>query len=853
MTAFNVLDPETDIDTHLILEASAGCGKTFAIEHLTARLLKKGFKLSQIVITTFTKKGAADLKERIFANLKKEGLKVDLDEAVITTLHGFSHKLLLEDPLDSDEFYENLLTAGQKEKIIMDFMKGLDEKWPVDVVASHMKLIKNGLKSGALPEFEEILKDFTTYFNDLKMSEAFFEYDDLIHGLHKRIKDPLKLKKLQNRFKIGIIDEFQDTDAVQWEIFSSLFLHEQGRLYLVGDPKQSIYAFRDADIYTYITAQNSLGVEAKRTLSTNYRSDPSLLVALDKFFHIGQKPSFFNLPKLASCLPNPSVLGPAGKIDSACFDPWHKLQFFYTESSKNQAEIFFNFMAARIQELAAAGVPYANIAILVDRNSLSYTVQDALQAWNIPSHVHQEKEDELRPAIRILNKINLAAESPKNDKLIKEALLTPFFNWTSDELLSLDDLFFKEKIVWQFMQLAEALKKGQPSFIGALLACRLKDYSVREEILKRNDGEEWLVALENAMLSPKEESLSKPAALVFNEGVQILTLHKSKGLEFDVVFPLGLGLRRKDRPDEEDPEEVLAEKMRLLYVALTRAKRQLFIPLDMGKKNANIKTVMDYYFAQALDKTPAKVTLQDLRSLGLNLAEAAGTESILRRVKEKTILTPPELFNSEIKLLDVLSFSKIKKPHAKEKAADLLINEIEDLPKGAETGLFFHELYEKVPLSLCAEAKDYAAYLPFVSSFTKNTAWDCWKERVAAILYESFNTLHAPLRFMLKDVLDRQSYREIEFLESHAAGFMKGVIDWLFVHDNQYYIVDWKSNYAHDYTEESLQRMMRDDDYNLQAEIYKNAAERYFKRFPEITCGGVYYYFLRGGKLWKAL
>lgn len=127
-------------------------------------------------------------------------------------------------------------------------------------------------------------------------------FDDLLTMMQKALKNPLFTNAIRQNYKAAIIDEFQDTDPVQWEIFQTLFLNDTtwGSLYLVGDPKQSIYAFRQADIYTYLAAADAMGSHA--TLNTNFRSQPSLVNALNTLFSSSLTPDFISLPRLNSSL-----------------------------------------------------------------------------------------------------------------------------------------------------------------------------------------------------------------------------------------------------------------------------------------------------------------------------------------------------------------------------------------------------------------------------------------------------------------------------------------------------------------------------------------------------------------------
>jgi exodeoxyribonuclease V beta subunit len=125
--------------------------------------------------------------------------------------------------------------------------------------------------------------------------EDHLTFDDLLKKVSQAIKNPRFREKVSKKYKAVIVDEFQDTDPLQWSIFETLFLNSH-LLYLVGDPKQSIYGFRNADIYTYMRALKALGEEKKAILKTNFRSSPQLIAALNDLFT--KKPDWIALPSL---------------------------------------------------------------------------------------------------------------------------------------------------------------------------------------------------------------------------------------------------------------------------------------------------------------------------------------------------------------------------------------------------------------------------------------------------------------------------------------------------------------------------------------------------------------------------
>jgi exodeoxyribonuclease V beta subunit len=827
-----------NIEQNLFIEASAGCGKTYTLEQLTLKLIRSGIKFEEIVIVTFTKKGALDLKQRIVNTLKNEGIHVNPDEGMITTIHGFALKQLQDNPFYTQKLYENVLTQKGEEALLSTFVEKLDHFLPYEIAKKALRNYSASWKVKDVKADAILGPPFTQFLKVYKTKKGLYTFDDLIHDFNALIEVPEALERVKGRYKVGIIDEFQDTDPLQWGIFSRLFLHDKGRLYVVGDPKQSIYAFRNGDIYTYLDAKKTMGQEAQRTLSTNYRSDPELIEKLNRLFQTDNETSFLPLPRLNTTLAVPRVSAPEGKAPYPPFSEWDKLQFVAFSQGE---ETLFNFAAQAIQKLRQEGVALNEIALLVDQNKLGKELEAYLKQWNIPTHLIQDKNEVENEILTGWESLIKGISSPCQDSALKEALVSPFFNWKPEALDALADLEFKEAIVWEFMSLKTAYEKGKPALVRALLNLRLQEHSVLETLKKREDAEAWLEFLYQ---EEQEEDPINPPPTSFKNGVEIITFHKSKGLEYEVVIPIGLGIPRRLA---NKTEEELAEKLRLVYVILTRAKRLLFLPLHTDKMRSDLTTLLHLFLKQTLKET----SVEAIASAGFSVIEAT-------HMPPTFVDLPPiegdkgsESYTPQFQIKEVLSFTRIKPEKKAIKSAETIPDE--GLPKGAETGILFHELFEKIPLSLPKKAQSAQEYLPFVQNFVKNSLWEPWKETIASLLERAFNTPLPGADFLLKEVSEETSFREVEFFEGQNEGYMTGVIDWLFEHKGEFYIVDWKTNALSDFTPETLQKTMEEESYTLQAKIYNDAASRYLARFGNKKIKGIYYLFVRGGVAWKVI
>ena len=166
----------------------------------------------------------------------------------------------------------------------------------------------------------------------LKMCNA-SSPDDLLRQVYENLCEKKFVESIRSRYRAAIIDEFQDTDPLQWDIFETLFVSHMRSVCLVGDPKQSIYAFRNADLYTYLKAADALGKPSRKYLDTNYRSTPSLVAALNRLFASERTKKWMNLPHLGISLDVFPVK--AGKqADGSNNSPTGSIHFFAAEAQR---------------------------------------------------------------------------------------------------------------------------------------------------------------------------------------------------------------------------------------------------------------------------------------------------------------------------------------------------------------------------------------------------------------------------------------------------------------------------------------------------------------------------------------
>jgi len=462
-------------------------------------------------------------------------------------------------------------------------------------------------------------------------------FDDLLNDLSKALSGAsggALAASLRHKYRAALIDEFQDTDPVQYDIFKCIYAGTDAPLFLIGDPKQAIYSFRGADIFAYLKAASDVDQDKRFTLTRNWRSSPALLSAFNAIFAHSDRPFLFDEIRYVPLSPGngDGKKEPALPSDEAApFRIWLVPQ---EDDGKPMGvtranEILCDAIAGEISRLLGRGAKNdiradgrpllpRDIAVIVRSHHQAGFVQSALRKAAIPSVVRTDKSvfdtDEARAICTLLR----ALAEPARESGIRAALLTDLLGKTGDDLAAFDaDEGAWEKWVAAFREYHEVwLKRGFMVMAQLLMAKE----GVRGRLLRYEDGERRLTNVLHCfeLLHQKEhEHKQGPEALVAwfdervsvreqneeyqirletdEEAVRIVTIHGSKGLGYPVVFcPFMWGGVKKNTQvvtfhdqftmvkdygssDYEQNlklarKEELAENLRLFYVGLTRAK-----------------------------------------------------------------------------------------------------------------------------------------------------------------------------------------------------------------------------------------------------------------------------------------
>lgn len=667
-----------------------------------------------------------------------------------------------------------------------------------------------------------------------------FQPDEILQQMRNAIDLEPFVGKIRGRFKAVIIDEFQDTDPLQWEIFLKTFVDNDSlkALYLVGDPKQSIYRFRNADVYTYFEARQYLGESNLYQLDTNFRSSKELIHILNTLF----SRKWLVLPKTKDTIPYFPVQS-GSVISSDLQDEKKSLHWIVGEEGSTYKETFLPYT---VLEIEALKVPYKSVAILVKDRYEAQNAIDLLKMRQIPCVARSHESLAETFAFQSVRELLDAVSSPQNENLRSIVQAGPFSE------------VGKSFSYWKTLLEEKGLSHFFCSFLsGIQLPFQTDLNQVLEELFVWEQREGFsFVGLRRFLDAFEKLDVDEGSRRRVDESedaVQILTLHVSKGLEFDIVFALGLASSSSAEAEEE--EEISAEKLRQLYVAMTRAKKRLYIPV---KKIAAAKAVspIDLFCRQIQE---------DVGPLIPYLEKLSQTESLSFEELPKHFL-----FNEKAPLPScqkatessgykyavyystsfIQSFTSLASPKEKE-----FIPSPEDpltiLPRGKETGVIVHAIFEAIFQSQNEVWKKGAELDLLVEKELRYTALSPWVSIVQAMVR---NTLSQDLSdgvrtFSLKELNRGELFVEMEFLYLQGPHFVKGFIDLAFIHDGKLYFIDWKTNVLKDESPQSVEETMKAHDYGLQAALYEEGLRRHLDSNGsfDLIFGGAFYLFVRTG------
>ncbi|MEI8033496.1 MAG: exodeoxyribonuclease V subunit beta [Chlorobiaceae bacterium] len=485
----------------------------------------------------------------------------------------------------------------------------------------------------------ELLAFYRKNIPERKREENVRFFDDLLTDLHDALTVPERAgvlaETIRNRYRAALVDEFQDTDPVQYEIFRTIFSGSDAPLFMIGDPKQAIYSFRGADIFAYLRAASDVSEDRRFTLTANWRSTPALLRAFNLLFEEKRRPFVFEgIPyhplTAGSTHQSPSGKeGPAQPLQICLIDPSTPDGNMNAAVSERLAsELSARMIAALLSDslepetfIEGRRIEADDIAVIVRTHRQARAVRAALRGRGVASVMRTDESVFTSPEALELRTLISALADPGSEGLVRTALVTSMMGRTGSDIERLNreesawveclQQFRRYHRIWiesGFMQMARALMRDE-SIRRRLLSAPGKEGDRRLtnllhcfEILHRQAhdrglGPESLVSWFSEQIEAKEPGEEYQIRLESDEpAVRIVTVHVSKGLQYPVVFaPFMFGSSSKDldvvqfhdengrlvkdfgslniaRHRVEAERETFAENLRLFYVALTRAE-----------------------------------------------------------------------------------------------------------------------------------------------------------------------------------------------------------------------------------------------------------------------------------------
>lgn len=590
---------------HQLVLAGAGSGKTRVLVHRIAWLIQtEGLSAFNILAVTFTNKASHEMRSRV-----EELLGRVANDMWIGTFHGLAHRLLRLHWHDAGlpEGFQ-ILDSDDQYRLVRRIIASLDldeDRWPVKQAQWFINGKKDeGLESHHLPDYGDVttrtlIKIYKAYEEACQRS-GLIDFSDLLLKAHKLfLTKPDVLAHYQNRFRFILVDEFQDTNSIQYA-WIRMLAGKDNNVMIVGDDDQSIYGWRGAKIENIQRFSQDFPTAITTRLEQNYRSTGNILNAA-----------------------NALIANNSGRLGKNLWTTVGNGDLVTVYAGFNDLDEA-RFIVNRIRDLQREGKNLSQIAILYRGNAQSRVLEEALMQLGVPYRVYGGlrffDRAEIRDALGYLRLIS----NRHDDTAFERVVNTPTRGIGDKTLVTLREHAQQHQIsMWRAaeMLLEQGIFTARAAnalahFIGLINSltddtAHLALHEQTEHVIhnsgliehfRKEKGEKGIARLENLeelvnaarqfdLAGTKEEGMSTLSAFLANsaleagerqsddseDGVQLMTLHSAKGLEFPVVFLSGCeeGLF-PHYMSAEDPVR-LEEERRLCYVGMTRAMQKLFI------------------------------------------------------------------------------------------------------------------------------------------------------------------------------------------------------------------------------------------------------------------------------------
>lgn len=607
LTGFNdnQIEAVKHIDGACCVMAGAGSGKTKVLTYRIANLIENGIPASNILAVTFTKKASDEMKERL-NNLIGEDVA---HEVTMGTFHSVCFSILKEywgatkHPYSEVSAQDLVIKSYLQKKIVKDIMQPPSQKFPNGInlpewqprqALSFIGFQKNNLipptgslilNSGA-EQMEQKLRKLYTEYEKIKKSEKKLDFDDMLVMCHELLRDnPNVLEVYKSRFKYILVDEYQDTNTAQYEILK-LLAGEHRNLFVVGDDYQSIYGFRASRVELIINFEKEWNARLI-PLDINYRSTANIvdwsnkLIANNKFQYPKEVKSNQKFGK------DPVIMTAVDEDEEAYI------------------------ISKEIQTLMQDGYTPKDFAILYRTNAQSRALEEAMMKAKIPYVVIGSASFYDRREIKDMLAYLRLSQNPDDDMSLERIINTPnrflgksfidsLKNYANTNDISLFEALNRCPLSkeWRYQG-----ARNLYAMINQMHEFNGTTHQTLNFIRKVTDYDSWFISEDPSESDDEMERLENLNALSSTatkyrtvkefleyvdtmsnkqdkkddiDKVKLMTVHRSKGLEFPVVFVAGVGqdlMPHRNAVTEENIEE----ERRLMYVAMTRAKRYLYM------------------------------------------------------------------------------------------------------------------------------------------------------------------------------------------------------------------------------------------------------------------------------------
>ena len=586
----------------VLIVAGAGSGKTRVLTYRIAHLIRNGTSPFAIIAITFTNKAAAEMRHRVedlVGSIAQKMWVSTFHSACVRILRREAHHLGLR---SSFSIYD----AADSERLIKLCLKELNydpKKTPPRAVAAAISDAKNKLMSPGLytdftsnPWERTVAEIYTEYQRRLRQASA-MDFDDLLSGVVEIFdREPDVLNHYQGRFEHVLVDEFQDTNHAQARL-STLLAGKHRNIFVVGDADQGIYAFRGATIKNLLDFERDWPESRVITLEQNYRSTQTILSAANAVIenNIMRKPKSLWTESLSGDL----------------------ITRYHAQNEHDEAA----WVAGEIQRLVEVGRPLDEVAVFYRTNAQSRVLEEIFAKEALPYRVvggvrfYERKEVKdllawLRAAVNPSDTVNVsrAAQAPRRG--IGDTSLARITEFARRQDIPLGEAFeqaedadgLSKKALGGileagrlFARIREAAESGSPvaeivelaweitGYMDELTSERTFESLSRQENLRELAGVG--VEYDERAAEPTLTGFLEEIALITDTdrvegedaGVTLMTLHNAKGLEYPVVFIIGMEEGVFPHIRSLGDADQLEEERRLCYVGITRARERLYL------------------------------------------------------------------------------------------------------------------------------------------------------------------------------------------------------------------------------------------------------------------------------------